>query len=540
MKTFDLKISNRINVTKWCDAYSCMERKLYTNFELSEDKNYQKELRKQFGLDSWFFESCKTDVKMRLDQKETQTKQKLRKIDDLKKVLEKEEFVGRKGRRRKFNMITKLNYLETHIDREIVFGTKALLRKLSFLPNQILLLQEKLKSEKKKKEQKKIEVEIRNTRTEIIKCKREWRKRRSHQILSIGETPQKSNRKFDFDFVNKKLFFKPEHGIKIEVQFHCSEGQYGELVKLQQQIGQQAITIRLDNDHVCISFDNEKLAGYDFNEREYFRELKMIPKENKDERKECYIKWITEQKNRKFANKNVNRFISFDLNPEYIGVAVLQKLFNGKFKIIFAHCFSLVNLNTRLGLGSTDEKQVYQNDKRIHEIHEVWKRAFVLAQHYKVSHCVIEDLDFREKTINDMSTESNRKTKNIWHRTLTATAINKYCAELGIILIPVNAAYSSFVGNIKHRLFDPVSAAIEIGRRGITKYLKGQFYPSLERTDFDTMCQLGLDVQDKTISTWVQAYKLFKTSGLRYRWGLNNLSGSNLSSHKSGVLSYNF
>ena len=132
---------------------------------------------------------------------------------------------------------------------------------------------------------------------------------------------------------------------------------------------------------------------------------------------------------------------------------------------------------------------------------------------------------------------------DIWHRTRTTNLIQKYCNTIGLKLIAVNACYSSFIGNIKHGFFDPVNAAIEIARRGITKFIaKSGFYPPLERSDLDTMNRLGLDVQNKTISTWVEAYKLFVKSKLRYRLELQdcNFLENNLRSHKSCTISYIF
>jgi hypothetical protein len=75
-----------------------------------------------------------------------------------------------------------------------------------------------------------------------------------------------------------------------------------------------------------------------------------------------------------------------------------------------------------------------------------------------------------------------------------------------------------------------------------TKYTKGAFYPSLGRTDFDTMYLLGLDVQNSTITNWQEALKLFKNAKLRYRRELAQTSFSeiNLYSEKSCTTLYNF
>ncbi len=540
MITKKLKIKNEINVTEYCENYSYMFRKLYSNFELSVDANFQKELREKYKLDSWFFQSCLVDVKMKLNQNETNRENKLNKTSELEGILEKDKFVGLKGRTSKFKINKKLNYLKNHIDKEITFGTLELLRRISYLPNYLKQLNAKLENEKNPIELNKIKLEVEKTQNELIELKLQYKKNRILAIVSVGEAPQKSNRKFDFDFINKKLVFKPEHGIKMPIEFYCGKSEHEELKKLQEQIGEQAITIKLDNDYVYISYDEEKLNNFHFNKNEYFKEVKNIPKENKEARKECYKYWINEQESRKFSGKNINRFISFDLNPEYIGFCVLEHIGNGEFKILHKEVISLTSLNTKMGLSSTDILQIKQNNKRIHEINEVWKYIFKIASHYKVSNVVIEDLDFKEKGVNENAKEANRKTKNLWYRTLTTNSIQKYCNVIGLKLIKVNACYSSFIGNIKHNYYDPLNASIEVGRRGITKYLKGMFYSPLERTDLDTMYQFGLDVQGKTISTWVEAFNLFKTAKLRYRRELQNFVENNLLSHKSCVISYKF
>ncbi|MEK6884960.1 MAG: hypothetical protein AABY22_35340, partial [Nanoarchaeota archaeon] len=261
MKTLKLRHQG-IDITKMQVNYSSMFRELYSNFELSQDKGFQKQLRKKHNLDSWFFDSCLTDVKMKISQDETQKKKKLKRIIELEYILKNSCFSGNKGKRTKFRIIQKLNYLTANVNKKITFGSKSVLRKISYLPNYIKQLTDGGEIEKSKKELALFKSQYHNTR--IL------------PIISIGESPQKSNRKFDFDFLNNKIFFKPEHGVKIQIDFLCSKKQYQELTKLQEQIGKQAITVRLDNKHVYISFDNEKLNGFSFNEREYFKELKSI------------------------------------------------------------------------------------------------------------------------------------------------------------------------------------------------------------------------------------------------------------------------
>ncbi len=502
MLTFKLKIKNKIDVSEYCENYSYMFRKLYANFELSKDKGFQKKLRSEFNLDSWMFESCRTDVEAKIKQIETATNKRFALLVSLEKSLKTETV-----KRKKFRLIKKISSIFRD-ESSLVFGGKAVLQKISFLSNT-------------NKEEAKV-------------WKKKYLENRVLPISIVGEAPQKSNRKFDFDFCNNKSVFKPNMGIKIPIEYYCSKGQNEYLQRLQAQIGAQAISVKLNNDFIWISFDEQKLNGYEFNEMACFKELKAIPKEEKQLRKDCYKKWKGEQKERQLENKIERRLIAFDLNPEYIGFAVIDG-----DNILHKQVLNLSKLSTRKGLSSTDEKQVYQNNKRIHELRQAWQHIFKIANHYKVAKCAMEELEFKEK-INDSAKEGNRKTKNIWHRELTKNLITKYCNINGIELIEVNPAYSSFIGNIKYNYFDPLNAALEIGRRGYNKYLKGGFYPSLGRIDFDTMCHLGLDVQSKTIPNWVEAFRLFKTSGLRYRRGLKDFVEINFQSHKSCTSLYSF
>jgi IS605 OrfB family transposase len=507
MITIKLKIKNRISITADCENYSRLFRKLYSNSELIDSADFEEELRKRFNMDSFMFESCKIDVRTKLSQQKTIKGKKVALLNNLEK-----EIAGVASKRYKYRLYQKIAQLKSSLGGSMVFGGKSILRKISFLSN------DKIKNEK-----------------EIRAWTEKYNQHRLLPIYIVGDTATNSNRKFDFDFINKIIIFKPKKGIKMPIEFHCRKNQYKQLVKLQQMIGTMPISIRLNNDYIWIIFDEEKLNGFAFNGVEYFKELKTIPARCKQERKDCAKKWVQEKELRMLIGKNPDRFISFDLNPEYIGFAILEKTREHDFGILFKQAISLTELNTKIGLSSSDPIQIKQNNKRIHELHQVWKYIFNIARHYRVANCSIEDLEFKEKSVNSNSSEANRKTRNLWHRTLTTNIIRKYCNTIGVKLIPVNACYSSFIGNIKYNFFDPISSAIEIGRRGITKYLKGGFYPSLGRSDFDAMYQLGLDVQNKTISTWVEAYKLFKTSGLRYRRELKNFVENNLMSHKSSV-----
>jgi hypothetical protein len=254
-----------------------------------------------------------------------------------------------------------------------------------------------------------------------------------------------------------------------------------------------------------------------------------------------FQQYKNEQKTRKLANKKPNRYLAVDLNPEHVGFSIVEKQTDESLRVIHKAVLDCSKLNPRMGLSSTNEAQVGQNHKRRFELCELWKYLFRLAHHYKVAYFVSEDLEFQPPNENTHSREANRKTKNLWHRELTHKLIQKYCNTLGIESVSVIAAYSSFVGNIQHDDFDPISASLEIARRGIVKYTKGSsIFPTVRSQDKDTMYQLGLDVPWDSVQTWKQAFGHFAASGLRYRRDFDKTKflDNYLFSHKSCIKVY--
>jgi len=182
--------------------------------------------------------------------------------------------------------------------------------------------------------------------------------------------------------------------------------------------------------------------------------------------------------------------------------------------------------------ASNSVESKYLNNKRKHEISLIYKSIFSFAKHYKCGYFVMEELNFKEKNLKEENKEFNRKTKNIWNRTFQSNLISKYCNQTGIQLIEVNPVYSSFIGNLTYNYFDPINASIEIGRRGMFKYIKGKsLYPKMTSTIIDTMMErfgpFG-DVQFiKDCISWIDLFKRIKETGFIYRWQLEDLTSYN-------------
>jgi len=514
MITYKLKIKNNINIDEYMKQYSSMLRKIYSNIELCEDTNFRKNLLVKYSLlDTWFYDTCKIEA-LGIYEKYLRTKESnIKKIDELKLLIKNNKFRTKKG---KYKAINKLSYLRKNLDKSIVFGRKEILRNITHHKNIG-------------------NIELYN------KFLDKFQINRIITIRSIGETLPYGNRKFSFDFINNIIIFKPNRNTRINVEYICKNKTYiNNLNKLQVLTDNKDIpvSVRLDNKYVYVTFSLEKLNNYNFKEKEYFKELKTINKKDKELRKEIYIKWVNEQNDRKKINKLPNRYLGIDLNPEYIGFSILDKLSNngeGEFKIIKVGYINLSHLNKSLRLSSTNIKEVYQNNKRKHEIKEAWKYIFNLCKHYKVYNIVIEDLNnVNNKIINENSKLANKKVKNFWHKALTEQLINKYVEQEGYNLIEVKPYHSSFIGNMIYSYADPTSASIEIGRRGIIKYLKNNsLYPLISRINSDNRQKYDLSENRLIGTSWKQLFN--EISGLRYRNEYCTHSEINLQSNKSKV-----
>ena len=529
MLTLKLKYNtdNLNTINDFVYHYTKLFYKVYNNPELMEDRTFISEQLNSF-IDKSIYDSCMIDVKTKLKQLETSIKNKEKLITEIKDELTNFETKDKKEKRRKFKLIKKLAYLERTIDKNICFGGKTLIRQINKIHSDI-------KNIKTFGETKNNKL---NEKQELLsKYKNEFKEKRKLGVYLVGRACEHGNRKVDFDFVNNTLVFKPNKNNKIELKINTSKNQYNTLLQIQHLVDLKLIplTVRIDNKYVYISYDEELLNGYSFDDNGCKKEQNLVF--DKEYKKEIYKKYIKEQEERKLDGKLKDRYLAVDLNPYNIGLSIVDKINdNGDFKVILKENIDLSRLSTKLKVSSDSKKQTHQNNKRKHEIKEVWKYIFSLAKHYKVSHFVMEDLNFKPKTTEVKGKEFNRKTKNIWHRTLTVNLITKHCNVNGIIKIEVNPCYSSFIGNMIYSDYDAVSASLELNRRGIVRYIKGSsIYPCISRINQEKLDYLlGENIVLHGI-TWVKLYN--ELSLLRYRnLSKDKLIDRNLYSKQSKVL----
>lgn len=502
------KCSNTKYIEKKLKDFSFCLRYLYKNYEKLSDKDTFNYCKERWNLNDIELRSIITEVKqikISFDSKKKDVENEINEIKDQIFWLNKEAVNSPKKYKFLKSKVFKLNknisYKEKFLNSDICFGSKSLLKKLGYLCNN---------------------KELNNE--EITKTKEEYSKKRIGSIYLMGEANQKGNRFFDFTMLNEyKLIYKPQKGTKIEFDL-CKrrDKDIEKLIELS-NLKQISITVSISKDKIYLCYDEETLNSYNVDTVARRKEIKertenIVGAEKDLIIKEIYKKYYRLQDELKSKDKIKTRYLGIDLNPDHIGYTIMDKLGDGKYKVIKQGNFNSSKLNKKTGKSSYSDETTYLNNKRKHERKEVVCELFKIMKHFHIFNFVMEDLDF--KSNDSSSNEFNRKVKNIWDRELIKNLINKKCTEGGYNLIKINPVYTSFIGNMINMVFDPVAASTEITRRGCYQYDKGFFYPELESTPYamSVICKTNnIDVMVIKDSSWREIYTIFKQS--RYRWG---------------------
>jgi IS605 OrfB family transposase len=316
--------------------------------------------------------------------------------------------------------------------------------------------------------------------------KDEYSKAKLLPINIQGEACKKGNRLFNFNLVNSKLELKLSKENHQEIEFYKpSKNLYTELSKIQELIEnkQLTLTVSLNNDYVWLTFDEALL-----NIQERFKDLK------------------------------INRVLGIDLNPNYIGLSVLEFNQNDEFKVVHKQIFNLSALNITSKRSSSDASSKYLTRKRKFELIQVCYEINKLMNYWKCSKLVIEDLNIKPSD-KGFGKTFNRLCNNVWNRNLVVNKLKMMSVIYGYELIEVNPVYSSFIGNLLYgseNCPDMIASSIEIARRGYKKFSKGWFYPIFNVDNLNEQWKQTLS----GIEDWKSAFNEVKKSKLKYRFQL--------------------
>ena len=299
--------------------------------------------------------------------------------------------------------------------------------------------------------------------------KEQFKKKRNGNLMFGGQVESRGNKKFDFqNLINSRVLFKPKRRLKYTLEIPKLKGDY--LVQMERLIK------ILENEATPVTISIN----------------------------ECYIffsfKRIENEVRPKIKN---NRIFGIDQNPNSIGWSVLEFDKDDNHRIIASGVFDLYGLLNCSG------------NKRQHETHHLSKALINKAIHYKCSIFSIEDLTVESKD-HRLGRVVNR-VRNKWIRTTLLNGIEKRCYLYGIRLEKVNAAYSSFVGNLCNQDYpDPIAPAIEIARRAYKKFSRGWFYPKLINSN--DLPHLWKEKVSTNYKSWVELYESCKKVGLKYHF----------------------
>lgn len=262
-------------------------------------------------------------------------------------------------------------------------------------------------------------------------------------LYSLGDAPHKGNRMFQIDPEYKSIIFKPNKNTNITLYLNIQHRLpiIKKLYNLQES-KLISISYKLDNQYIYISFDESKL----YNQLNY--------------------------------KKITNRVLGIDLNPNYVGVTIVDWKSSSDYKVVKSIIYSIKNLNDKEDLlkiqksNAASNERKYLTNKRHHEIYQIIKNIISNAIYYKCDLITFESLNIKHKD-NKIGKKYNKLVNNSWCRNLFINNFVKRCNIIGIKYQEVSPSYSSFVSNFLFRslqLPDMCLAAFEISRRGYEFY----------------------------------------------------------------------
>ena len=329
--------------------------------------------------------------------------------------------------------------------------------------------------------------------------KEEFNKQRQLPLSSQGEMLRKGNRMFDFHFDNQSLTFKISKVKHIDIQLGNIHRNLQKELNILNELcydKKATVSIKLNNEYIWITYDEKILS-----------------------------------KSVKFNCLKDNRVMGLDLNPNYIGLSVIEFDKEDKFKVLYKQVFDLKKLT---------DKNTSKN-KRHYEIIKICHTINGLINYWKCKKLSIEDLNIKSSD-KGQGKCFNRLCNNVWDRSLVSNKLMMLSNIYGYELVKVNPAYSSFIGNLVYGNSDTpdmIASSIEIARRAYKKYERNWFYPvfNIERLD-EQWKQTLTGVKD-----WKTAFMKIKNSKVKYRVLLNDVIQNAVFSKfnkKSKVITYSF
>jgi hypothetical protein len=321
--------------------------------------------------------------------------------------------------------------------------------------------------------------------------KDQFKRTRMMPICSYGEKANTGNRLIDFDLLNSLIIYKPSRYVHKEIRFCPVKKKLAHELAIVQELADKKkmpITVKFTDKHLYLTYDESLIYNEAYN------------------------------------NLKHTRVLGIDMNPNYIGVSVIEFDKKDEFKLLHKEVYDLTILTKLSGKASTDAKSQYYTNKLKHETIAIAHKINKLVDYWKCSKLAIEDLAINSGDIQKGNT-FNLLCNNKWERNLFVNKLKMLANIHKYELVEVNPVYSSIVGNFAYgneNTPDMVAASIEIARRAYKKFEKGWFYPKFNVETLDEQWKQTL----AGVKTWKKLFQIVKEAKLKYRFLLSDYVGN--------------
>ena len=309
--------------------------------------------------------------------------------------------------------------------------------------------------------------------------------RRMFPIGIQGQKLHKGNRLFVLDLENQRLIYKPNKERHIEIQFLPMKRKIAEELSKVQELAEQkkiTVSIKLSDKYAWLTYDESLICDA------------------------------------RFKRLQSRRVLGIDMNPNYIGLSVIEFDKNDEFNVLHKQVFDLSKLTISSGKANTDSRSKYLTNKLRHETIAIAHEISKIVDVWKCKTVAIEDLSIKPKD-QKKGKKLNKLCNNKWERRLFVNKLKMLANLHKYELVEVNPAYSSIVGNFAYgdeNTPDMVAASIEIARRAYRKFDKEWFYPRFNIQFRDEQWKQTLG----SVETWKELFRKIKESKLKYRFQL--------------------
>ena len=311
--------------------------------------------------------------------------------------------------------------------------------------------------------------------------------RRMFPIGIQGEKLHTGNRLFAFDLDNQRITYKPSKVRHVEIKFLPMKKKIAEELSKVQELAEHnkiTVSVKLSDKYVWLTYDETLI------------------------------------RDARYKKLQSRRVLGIDMNPNYIGLSVIEFNTNDEFKVLHKQVFDLSKLTISSGKSSADSKSKYITNKLKHETIAIAHEISKMVDVWKCKTVAIEDLSIKPKDLKN-GKKLNKLCNNKWERRLFVNKLKMLANLHKFDLTEINPAYSSIVGNFTYgseNTPDMVASSIEIARRAYKKYEKGWFYPRFKIQFRDEQWKQTLG----SVDDWKALFSKIKETGLKYRFLLRD------------------